>query len=506
MSLVRDYEELLENGESNPAFDAVFSLETRKIEKEIAKPLPLDDRYDVVPCDPTQAMAISEAVSGKNYIIQGPPGTGKSQTITNLIADFVARDKRVLFVCEKRAAIDVVFARLKQCGLDEVSCLIHDSQSDKKEFVLDLKQTYENFLTDLKPAPDKRAAGIEKFQQSVLPLRRIEKFMQDNLPNIGCSNRRLLERCLELQSSVPELDAVTKESLPDFSDWQSSEVAIREFQITISDIGQEPIFAKHPLRILSLKLGRHEKPLAIVVGAARAAQSNLNALNQSLTETGIPSETWQQLDSAKQLIDYAKRVSIVAASNKMGLLDKDSKSAKAFAKNLRKISKLEKSLAETQTANANWQTKLSPEETQIATGQAAAYEGAYFNWFKPGWWGLRKILNRNYNFGAHQIKPSWSHVLGQLASEHEAQKALADQSETIAEELEIPAEDLLPLTNSISEIQKWIPDQKEWLQEIHLNLIGDPDAAAKSSRLIAPVDRTTRHPIRLIVSLTTRER
>ncbi len=483
MSLVRDYEELLENGESNPAFDAVFSLETRKIEKEIAQPLSLDDRYDVVPCDPTQAMAISEAVSGKNYIIQGPPGTGKSQTITNLIADFVARDKRVLFVCEKRAAIDVVFARLKQCGLDEVSCLIHDSQSDKKEFVLDLKQTYENFLTDLKPAPDKRAAGIEKFQQSVLPLRRIEKFMQDNLPNVGCSNRRLLERCLELQSDVPELAAVTKESLPDFSDWQSSEIAIREFQVTISDIGQEPIFAKHPLRILSLKLGRHEKPLSIVVGAARAAQSNLNALNQSLAETGIPSETWQRLDSAKQLIDYAERVSIVAAADKMSLLDKDSKSAKAFAKNLRAISKLEKSLAETQTANANWQTKLTPEETQIATGQAAAYEGAYFNWFKPGWWGLRKILNRNYNFGAHQIKPSWSHVLGQLTSEHEAQKTLADQSETIAEELEIPAENLLPLTNSISEIQKWIPDQQEWLQEIHLNMIGDPDAAAKIEQI-----------------------
>lgn len=85
---------------------------------------------------------------GESYIIQGPPGTGKSQTITNLIADFVARGKRVLFVCEKRAAIDVVFARLKQCGLGPLCSLIHDSQTDKKEFILDLKQTYELFITD----------------------------------------------------------------------------------------------------------------------------------------------------------------------------------------------------------------------------------------------------------------------------------------------------------------------------------------------------------------------
>ena len=75
------------------------------------------------------------ARSGVSYIIQGPPGTGKSQTITNLVADYVGQGKRVLFVCEKRAAIDVVFHRLRQQGLDELCCMIHDSQADKKAFV-----------------------------------------------------------------------------------------------------------------------------------------------------------------------------------------------------------------------------------------------------------------------------------------------------------------------------------------------------------------------------------
>ena len=104
--------------------------------------LPLaSDRYLVVPADATQAAAVALARSGRSFIIQGPPGTGKSQTITNLIADYVARGKRVLFVCEKRAAIDVVYARLRQQGLDELCCLIHDSQADKKAFVHGLQAT-----------------------------------------------------------------------------------------------------------------------------------------------------------------------------------------------------------------------------------------------------------------------------------------------------------------------------------------------------------------------------
>jgi len=58
------------------------------------------------------------APARSQLIIQGPPGHRQSQTITNLIADYVARGKRVLFLCEKRAAIDLVFFhRLRPQGL-----------------------------------------------------------------------------------------------------------------------------------------------------------------------------------------------------------------------------------------------------------------------------------------------------------------------------------------------------------------------------------------------------
>ncbi len=147
MSLVQDYTELLATGATNAPFDRVFSLEPRPLDAGRRAGMPLEDRYLVVPADASQVAAIARARDGESLVIQGPPGTGKSQTITNLIADFVAEGKRVLFVCQKRAAIDVVHARLREHGLDDLACLIHDSQTDKKSFVMALRDTYEDWLS-----------------------------------------------------------------------------------------------------------------------------------------------------------------------------------------------------------------------------------------------------------------------------------------------------------------------------------------------------------------------
>lgn len=94
------------------------------------------DIVHVLDADSSQAQVIEEIKTGRNLVIQGPPGTGKSQTITNLIAAAVKDGKKVLFVAEKMAALNVVKRRLDNIGLGDL-CLELHSRKAKKRLVLD---------------------------------------------------------------------------------------------------------------------------------------------------------------------------------------------------------------------------------------------------------------------------------------------------------------------------------------------------------------------------------
>lgn len=84
--------------------------------------------------DSSQLEAVSECHSGQSFVLHGPPGTGKSQTITNMIADALYAGKRVLFVAEKKAALDVVRSRLNAIGLEPYCLELHSNKADKRSF------------------------------------------------------------------------------------------------------------------------------------------------------------------------------------------------------------------------------------------------------------------------------------------------------------------------------------------------------------------------------------
>lgn len=72
-----------------------------------------------LPCDSSQIKAIVDAEKGESFILDGPPGTGKSQTIANMIVNFLYHNKKVLFVAEKEVALDVVKKRLDELKLGQ---------------------------------------------------------------------------------------------------------------------------------------------------------------------------------------------------------------------------------------------------------------------------------------------------------------------------------------------------------------------------------------------------
>ena len=91
-----------------------------------------DQTFTPFKMDAYQENVIKAIKKGNSAVVQGPPGTGKSQLICNLVADYIARGKNVLVVSQKKAALDVVFERLKSKDLNDFIGLLHDFKNDRK--------------------------------------------------------------------------------------------------------------------------------------------------------------------------------------------------------------------------------------------------------------------------------------------------------------------------------------------------------------------------------------
>jgi very-short-patch-repair endonuclease len=102
-----------------------------------------DTTFCPLPADSSQLSAVMAGAKGKDFVLIGPPGTGKSQTIANLIAQCLAEGKRVLFVSEKIAALDVVYRRLREVGLGEFCLELHSSKARKLDVITQLQKAWD---------------------------------------------------------------------------------------------------------------------------------------------------------------------------------------------------------------------------------------------------------------------------------------------------------------------------------------------------------------------------
>lgn len=138
-SIMQDYIQLM-NAEITDG--ALFNLLNNK------KSVSIDKEYSPVlisSLDKSQEQAVIEANNQDNLIIYGPPGTGKSETISNIIADSISQNKKVLLVSQKKAALDVVYNKLNKMNLAYVTSYI-TSDSDQKDLYTKISK---NLNTDI---------------------------------------------------------------------------------------------------------------------------------------------------------------------------------------------------------------------------------------------------------------------------------------------------------------------------------------------------------------------
>ena len=130
--------------------------------------------FQVVDADASQQDAILLSKKGASFILQGPPGTGKSQTITNIISEALADGKKVLFVSEKMAALQVVYNRLSNVGLADFCFTLHSHKANKKEILhelansisIDRKRVRDEALAQL-DVLEKKREELNKYQEEL---------------------------------------------------------------------------------------------------------------------------------------------------------------------------------------------------------------------------------------------------------------------------------------------------------------------------------------------------
>ena len=220
------YQDLSENAEEiarNPIISALAGIPNPSLIKD---PLPREEELDeilepkrmfqVLDADSSQQLCIQYALRGQSFVIHGPPGTGKSQTIANIISEFIAAGRSVLFVSEKMAALEVVYNRLKERGLDDFCLELHSQKANKREVVAELNRALNEHL---KPRARLSEEELERLKERRDLLNSYVKALHVERPPLGLSAFELLGRLARLEdtpfipSGYPRLKSLTSQKL-----------------------------------------------------------------------------------------------------------------------------------------------------------------------------------------------------------------------------------------------------------------------------------------------------
>ena len=149
------------------------------------------DIFTPLNCDSSQLVAVEASTKSQDFVLEGPPGTGKSETIANIIIHNIALGRRVLFVAEKIAALQVVYRRIEKLGLGHLCLELHSNKANKKAVLDQFRRATSRRVTTetetWKQDATKLLEAREELNEYVSALHR--------KTNFGISARQAIARC-----------------------------------------------------------------------------------------------------------------------------------------------------------------------------------------------------------------------------------------------------------------------------------------------------------------------
>ena len=255
--------------------------------------------------DSSQTAAVLSVMEGANLVIQGPPGTGKSQTITNIISEGLARGKKILFVAQKMAALEVVKQRLDESHLGDSVLELHSHKSTKKAVLDSIKQTLEQG----RPKTPDRKQEYSRLKEVRTQLNGYVEAIKEPILNSDENYIQALGKHLQLKSKqkssvLPEI------SFTIMQDWDRETLAkatrvVESVAAHISEKGlpaDNPFFASTRTSLSPLE----QQQITELAAACLDELESIRAQSQQLAkEMGLPEAT--SLNQVKVLHRAATR-------------------------------------------------------------------------------------------------------------------------------------------------------------------------------------------------------
>ncbi|TGE20639.1 DUF3320 domain-containing protein [Hymenobacter aquaticus] len=371
--------------------------------------------HQVLDADSSQLLALLAVQEGRNLVIQGPPGTGKSQTIANLLAEAIGAGKKVLFVAEKMAALEVVQRRLDNLGLGAACLELHSHKANKKALHDELKHTLSLGRPAAPPAVADQVAQLPRYRQALN-----DYALAVNAP-IGHSRRTAQQVVGELLHLREQRGAVELPRLafPSLSTWTDADAAHAEaqatrLQATLQKVGRPKSLLFWGSELLVL-LPADQDALPHLLRAAQAALAALQTAAATLARhLALPAPADRA--AAEALLPTARHIQLAPPLTGIAVLDS------GWARAASRVAELQQAGTGYLALHQQYDAVLLPE----AWGQQLLAERAALLSYGDKWW---KFLNGDYRQARKRLQSIWrgplpaaAEVLPVLDAIHESRR------------------------------------------------------------------------------------